>query len=538
MAVTATVTHHHTTCSLPRRRKSISTTTTTPSSTGRGSRRRRAPSSSGHHLITTTGTGSRSLPTTPPPPSDALDRVLSDLEAHPRLLTPSLLASLLSAIPRHASPRRRLARLRRLIPVSLLRRHHGALAVRLLHLHASLGLLAYAHHLFDHVLPARAREDALPWTCLVAGYARLGRHHDALALYLQMDEDGVPRDRVTFACAIEACAGAGSLDLGVAVHRDVVRAGLAFDMLLCNALVDMYLQCGDVRRARRVFDAMPVKDSVSWNVMLAGCLRHGGLCPHSIDIWRRMFREGGGHNPWPAALSTMLQLLSSSSFSDSDDDYSKWGLEIHAWVIRHGLDTELSVANALIDMYSEKNELGHALSVFESMPVKDRSSWNAIISAHRNDYSVLMMFRRMVDAGVQPDEMIFATVLSACNNLGLVEGGMRLFSAMENVYRVQPTMEHCACIVNMLGKAGMVNDAYEFVSKRMSLNSEPTVLRDLLRACSVHGNIRIGEIVAENLFDLEPDNEQNFILLMRIYQRAGRLEDMERVKMMMGDTGL
>ncbi|KAK3148735.1 hypothetical protein QOZ80_3AG0207980 [Eleusine coracana subsp. coracana] len=531
MAVTATVTHYHTTCALPRRRKSISTTTST---TGRGSRRGRAPSS-GHHLTTT----SRSLPAAPPPPSDALDRVLSDLEAHPRLLTPSLLAALLSVIPRHASPRRRLARLRRLIPVSLLRRHHGALAVRLLHLHASLGLLAYAHHLFDHVLPPRAREDALPWTCLVAGYARLGRHHDALALYLQMDEDGVPRDRVTFACAIEACAGAGSLDLGVAVHRDVVRAGRAFDLLLCNALVDMYIQCGDVRRARRVFDAMPVKDSVSWNAMLAGCLTHGGLCPHSMDIWRRMFREGGGHKPGSAALSTMLQLLS-SSFSDSDsDDYDiKWGLEIHAWVIRHGLDTELSVANSLIRMYSEKNDLGHALSVFESMPLKDRSSWNAIISAHRNDYGVLMMFRRMVDSGVQPDEMIFAMVLSACNDLGLVEGGMRLFSEMEDVYRVQPTMEHCAYIVNMLGKAGMVHEAYEFVSKRMTLNSEPTVLRDLLRACSEHGNIRIGQIVAEKLFDLEPDNEQNFVLLMRIYQRAGRLEDVERVKMMMRDRGL
>ncbi|TVU12819.1 hypothetical protein EJB05_46481, partial [Eragrostis curvula] len=363
MAVTTTVTHHPTTCSLPRRRNSTPTT-----GTGSGGSNRRAPSpSSGHHLTTTTN---RSLPAAPPP-SETLDRVLSDLEAHPRLLTPSLLASLLSAIPHHPSPRRRLARLRRLIPVSLLRRH-GDLAVRLLHLHAALGLVAYAHHLFDHLLSPRAREDAVPWNCLVAGYARLGRHHDAFALYLQMDEDGVPRDRATFACALQACAGAGSLELGLAVHRDVVRAGLASDVILCQGLVDMYLQCGDVRRARWVFDAMPVKDTVSWNMMLAGCLRHGGLWPYSMDIWRRMFGEG--HRPGPAALSTMLQLLSSSSDSD-DVTSSKWGREIHGWVIRHGLDTELSVANALISMYSQKNELGRSLFVFESMPVKDLSSW-------------------------------------------------------------------------------------------------------------------------------------------------------------------
>ncbi|TVU12820.1 hypothetical protein EJB05_46482, partial [Eragrostis curvula] len=144
----------------------------------------------------------------------------------------------------------------------------------------------------------------------------------------------------------------------------------------------------------------------------------------------------------------------------------------------------------------------------------------------------------MVDSGLQPDEMTFAAVLSACNNLGLVEGGLRLFSEMENVYRVQPTLEHCACIVNMLGKAGMVHDAYEFVTKRMSINSEPRVLRDLLRACSLHGNIRIGEIVAKRLLDMEPDDETSLILLMQIYQRAGRLDRMERVKKMMRERAI
>ncbi|KAL6636494.1 hypothetical protein ACP70R_024066 [Stipagrostis hirtigluma subsp. patula] len=372
MAVTAAAVTHHTTCALPRRRRRHAASTT-----GSG---RRAPSRSGR-LSTT----SVSLPAVPPPPPDAtLDRVLSDLEARPRLLTPSLLAALLSALPRHPSPRRRLARLRRLLPVALLRRHPD-LALRLLHLHASLGLLAYAHHLFDHLLPSRVREgDASPWNCLVAGYARLGRHHDALALYLQMDEEGVPRDGATFACALEACAGAGSVALGQAVHRDAVRAGLASDVLVCDALVDMYLRCGDTRMARRVFDAMPVRDGVSWNILLAGSLRHG-LRPHSMEICRRMLREG--HKPDSAALSTMLSLISVHSDNDS-----KWGLEIHAWVIRHGLDTELSVSNALIEMYSEKNELDHALSVFESMPVRDRLSWNAIISVHRKDYRILMMY--------------------------------------------------------------------------------------------------------------------------------------------------
>ncbi|KAK1661408.1 hypothetical protein QYE76_049567 [Lolium multiflorum] len=479
-------------------------------------RRRRAPA--------TTTRFTPLLPTPPPPPA-TLDSVLSDLESYPHLLTPSLLRPLLAALPLHPSPRRRLAALRGLLPESLLRRNPD-LALRLLHLHASLGLLAYAHHIFDHLLPARARrERAFPWNCLVAGYAHLGRHDDALALYLQMDEEGAPRDGFTFASALRACAGLRSAALGRAVHRDAVRAGFASgdDVDVCDALVDMYAQCGHLEMARRVFDAMPgVRDTVSWNIMLAGCLRHG-LSTHAMDFCRKMLKEG--HMPGSSAVSMMLSLL-------SDD---KQGLAVHAWVIRHALEQQSSVANALIEMYSRKNELGYALWVFKSMAVKDLVSWNAIISALRQDFGILVMFRRMVDSGVQPDETTFAVVLSGCENLGLVEDGTRLFSEMESKFIIQPTLEHYVSVVNMLGKAGMVNEAYEFMSKRTHLSSEPRVLMALLHACSVHGNVRIGEIAAKKLFDLEPDNVRNFATLMEMYKNTGRLEEVER---MMRDKGM
>uniref|UniRef100_A0A0D9ZFX8 Pentacotripeptide-repeat region of PRORP domain-containing protein n=1 Tax=Oryza glumipatula TaxID=40148 RepID=A0A0D9ZFX8_9ORYZ len=511
MALPATVSH--TTCAIQRRRRS------TAPARRRGPPSRRHPHSGEAFTL-------RAAP--PPATQPTLDRVLSDLESHPRLLTPDLLDSLLAALPLHPSPRRNLARLRRLLSVSLLRRY-PALARRLLHLHASLGLVSYAHHLFDHLLPARAREDAFPWNCLIAGYAHLGRHEDALALYLQMEEDAVPRDRFTFASALQACAGVGSVELGHAIHRDVVRAGLASDVPVCDALVDLYARFGDVRRALQVFDAMPDRDGVSWNIMLAGCLRHG-LSQQALELWRRMLREE--HEPDSITLSTMLLILPSVC------DNGKWGLEIHAWAIRHGLETELSVANALIRMYSDKNEQSHALWVFESMTTRDLQSWNAIISAHLQDYRILMIFRRMVDSGMRPDETTFALVLSACDNLGLVEGGMRLFSEMENEYRIPPTMEHYTSMVNMLGKAGMIHEAYEFMSKRKPLDNEPTVLRALLQACLMHRNARVGEIIAKRLIELEPDNERNFVMLKEIYQNAGSLVEVEKVKKTMRDRGL
>ncbi|CAM0878285.1 unnamed protein product [Alopecurus aequalis] len=272
-------------------------------------RRRRSPATSTR----------LTLPLPAPPPPATIDRVLSDLEANPSLLTPSLLSPLLAALPLYPSPRRRLAALRGLLPASIVRRHPD-LALRLLHLHASLGLLAYAHHIFDHLLPARARrERAFPWNCLVAGYAHFGRHEDALALYLQMDEEGAPRDGFTFVSALQACAGARSAALGRAVHSDALRAGLASggDVAVSDALMDMYAQCGDLEMARRVFDSMPVRDAVSWNILLAGCLRHGAS-PQAMEVWITMLGEG--HCPDSIALSTLLSLLSAHP-----DDNGKQG---------------------------------------------------------------------------------------------------------------------------------------------------------------------------------------------------------------------
>jgi pentatricopeptide repeat protein len=136
----------------------------------------------------------------------------------------------------------------------------------------------------------------------------------------------------------------------------------------------MYAQCGGLEMARRVFEGMPERDTVSWNVMLAGCLPHE-LSMHAMEFWRRMLGEG--HMPNSVALPMMLSPLS--------DHNSKQGLEVRAWMTRHGTKLELSVANNLIQMYSRKNELGHALWVFESMTVRDLVSWNAIISVHSQD---------------------------------------------------------------------------------------------------------------------------------------------------------
>uniref|UniRef100_A0A1D1XWZ4 Pentatricopeptide repeat-containing protein At4g25270, chloroplastic n=1 Tax=Anthurium amnicola TaxID=1678845 RepID=A0A1D1XWZ4_9ARAE len=457
---------------------------------------------------------------------ELLDQVLGDVEASVHRgvrVEPGTFSSLLETCFQLGSPDRGL-RVRRLIPQALLRKD-ASLSSRLLRLYASCGLVDAAHRLFDEMPQRHRNRAAFAWNSLISGYAELGRYEDAVALYHQMEEEGVEPDRFTFPRVLKACGGVGSIALGEAVHRHVVRSGFGGDPFVLNALVLMYAKCGDILKARRIFDKMPRRDPITCNSMLVGYARHG-LLAQAVEVLRGMLRSGV--DPDSVAVSTILAGTSSSS---------KLGTEIHGWVLRRGLACSLSVGNALISMYGEHNRPDSAREVFESMPQRDVVSWNAIICAHRRDERVLSIFRRMENSGVPPDKVTFVSLLSACANMGFVERGRELFAAMEERFRLKPEVEHYGCMVNLLGRAGLVDEAYRMVMA-MQLEGGPTVWGALLFACSIHGNVAVGESAAERVFELEPDNEHNFELLMKIYAKEGRWVDVEKVRRMMKERGL
>lgn len=172
------------------------------------------------------------------------------------------------------------------------------------------------------------------------------------------------------------------------------------------------------------------------------------------------------------------------------------------------------------------------------MPERDVVSWNSIISAHSKDPKALSYFQEMEKAGVLPNSITFVSLLSACANLGLIDNGKRLFSVMGEKYGISAIMEHYACMVNLYGRSGLIDEAYEIITRRMEFEAGATVWGALLYACSIHNNVSIGEIAANQLFELEADNEHNFELLMKIYRNVGRFEDLERVRMIMEERGL
>lgn len=413
-------------------------------------------------------------------------------------------------------------RVHNLIPEKLLRRNVG-ISSKLLRLYACSGQVEKAHEVFDE-MPDR-NSSAFQWNSLISGYAEMGLYEDALALFFQMVEEEVQPDEYTFPRVLKACGGVGMIQVGEEVHRWVIRYGFGSNTFVLNALVDMYAKCGDIIRARKVFDNIKEKDLVSWNSMITGYVRHG-LIMEALSILRWMITEGC--EPISVTLSAVLTSVSLCEI----------GREVHGWAIRRGMEWDLSVGNSLIVFYANQNDLDRARWLFECMPERDVVSWNSIISAHSKDPLALEYFNRMMDSDASPDGITFVSTLSACAHSGMVKDGEILFSMMMETYQISPSMEHYACMVNLYGRAGLLDEAYDFIENRMEMEAGPTVWGALLYGCYLHGNVDIGERAANYLFKLEPDGEHNFDLLIKIYHKAGRSKDAERVRGLMVERGL
>lgn len=456
---------------------------------------------------------------------EALETVISNLEVTVKngsdIYDPQIFASLLETCFQLQAVDHGI-RVHDLIPEKLLRKNVG-ISSKLIRLYAFSGQTQKAHELFDK--KPKRNASAFSWNSIISGYAEKVLFEDALAMYFQMMEEGVEPDCYTFPRALKACGGIGLIHVGEEVHRHVIRHGFGSNGFILNALVDMYSKCGDIVKARKLFDQIGTKDLVSWNSMLIGYMRHE-LISKALNLFRLMICDGIE----PDSVSISALLMARLHFSI--------GKQIHGWVLRRGTNQELSIVNSLIGFYVDKKKLKQVRWLFEHMHERDVVSWNSVISAHSKHPEALLYFEKMVKSGDLPDIITFVSLLSACAHLGKLEDAERLFRIMKERYDISPRMEHYSCMVNLYGRVGLIDKAFDFVMKRMEFEAGPTVWGALLYACYRHGNVKIGEVAAQHLFELEPDNDHNFELLMKIYKNAGLIEDVERIKLMMIERGL
>uniref|UniRef100_A0A0D9WNI7 Pentacotripeptide-repeat region of PRORP domain-containing protein n=1 Tax=Leersia perrieri TaxID=77586 RepID=A0A0D9WNI7_9ORYZ len=336
----------------------------------------------------------------------------------------------------------------------------------------------------------------------------------------------LPRlDALSLSFALKASARCGDAPTTVQIHALVVRLGVAADVRLLTTLVDSYAKCGDLVSARKVFDEMTVRDVATWNALLAG-LAQGTEPSLALALFHRLadsFRELPSREE-PNEVTIVAGLSACAQLGSLQD-----GLYVHDFAKKCGLDCNVRVCNSLIDMYSKCGSLARALDVFYSIKQEDRTlvSYNSAIQAlsmHGHGGDALRLFDEM-PASIDPDGVTYLAVLCGCNHAGLVDDGLRVFNSM----RVPPNMKHYGTIVDLLGRASRLTEAYDTVIS-MPFPADIVLWQTLLGAAKMHGVVELAELAASKLAELGSNVDGDYVLLSNVYASKARWMDVDRIR--------
>ncbi|XP_077230689.1 pentatricopeptide repeat-containing protein At3g62890-like [Tasmannia lanceolata] len=423
------------------------------------------------------------------------------------------------------------------------------IATKLLTLCSSTSSINHAFLLFNHI--------SNPTVCLYNTFIRALSQNNlpiqTLKTYTQMKNAQIPSDNYTFPFLLKACATLPpSPPLGRAVHGEIIRTGFEPDPYIRNSLIDMYSKCGSLESALYLFDESPTRDIVTWNSIIAGCFRRenvekgreffdkmpqrnvvswntavagyaqNGRATEALKLFRRMQYEGVKPNG-----VTLVGVLSACAQAGAVE-VGKW---VHRYIERSGIRMDVLLNNCLIDVYSKGGNLREARRVFDGMGERSVVSWNSMISGlamHGYGEDAVSLFEEMEREGVEPNDITFIGVLSACTHAGLIDEGRRYFSRMVE-HGITPKVEHYGCVVDLLGRGGCVIEAHELI-KNMPIPPDAGIWGALLGACRTHGNLELAEQAVIRLLELEPWNAGNYVLLSNIYAAKGCWDDVERVR--------
>ncbi|PRQ43988.1 putative tetratricopeptide-like helical domain, DYW domain-containing protein [Rosa chinensis] len=375
-----------------------------------------------------------------------------------------------------------------------------------------------------------SRKLTVCYNALISGHASNSKFRDAVSLFRRMREEGVEVNSVTMLGLIPGCVAPVHLSLGMCLHGSSVKCGFDVDLSVRNCLLTMYVKCGSIDNARKMFNAMPEKGLITWNAMISGYAQNG-LATHVLNLYREM--EYCGVCPDPV---TLVGVLSSCTHLGAHGV----GREVERRIESSGFGSNPYLKNALINMYARCGNLVKAHAIFDVMPEKSLVSWTAIIGGygmHGHGEIALELFEEMIATGIRPDKAMFVTVLSACSHAGLTDEGLECFAAMEKNYRLQPGPEHYSCMVDLLGRAGRLKEAKELIDS-MQVKPDGGVWGALLGACKIHKNVELAEIAFEHVIELEPTNSGYYVLMSNIYSDANNLEGVLKVRVMMKERQL
>ncbi|KNA11900.1 hypothetical protein SOVF_130360 [Spinacia oleracea] len=420
------------------------------------------------------------------------------------------------------------------------------------------GDLVYAYQLFDKM----PHPDAFIYNILIRGYLQCHLARECLILYLRMLKGSVLPNNFTFPSLVRACCINDWVEEGRQIHAHVVKFGFLNDGFSQNNLLYMYVSFGSLEEARRVFDKMLQRDVVSWTTLISGYSQLG-LVNDAYEVFRSMPNRNSGawnamiaayveHNHFHEAFGLFNEMRTENIELDKYViasmlsgctklgalEQGKW---IHGYVNKNGIEMDTKLATTIIDMYCKCGWLEKAIEVFIGLPSKGISTWNCMIGGlaiHGRGEVAIEVFKNMEKEMIAPDNITFLNVLSACAHSGLVETGRHYFKHMTEVHGLEPRMEHYGCMVDLLGRAGLLEEAKNIVEEEMPMEADARVLGALVGACKIHGNIELGEKFGKRLIELDPDNSGRYVLLANLYATAGKWDDVVKIRRLMNDRGV
>ncbi|KAI8021616.1 Pentatricopeptide repeat-containing protein [Camellia lanceoleosa] len=368
------------------------------------------------------------------------------------------------------------------------------------------------------------------WNSMMAGYTQNGDSKEALALFEQMLNEGVELTNVTIMEVLHACADLGDIAKGQFIHQLVHQLNLLYDVSVMNSLISMYCKCKRVDIAAQIFANLQGKTLVSWNAMILGYAQNGHVTD-ALNHFCKMHQKN--IKPDSFTMVSVIPALAELSVLRQ----AKW---IHGLVIRTCLDKNVFVMTALVDMYAKCGAVSTARKLFDMMDVRHVTTWNAMIDGygtHGLGRAAVELFSEMRKGAIKPNDITFLCIISACSHSGLVEEGQNCFTLMKEHYSIEPSMDHYGTMVDLLGRAGKLNEAWDFI-QNMPIEPAINVFGAMLGACKIHKNVDFGEKAANKLFELDPDEGGYHVLLANIYAKASMWDKVAKVRVDMERKGL
>lgn len=393
----------------------------------------------------------------------------------------------------------------------------------LIRCYGACGDFSCAGKVFDEMLV----RDVVSWNSLISGFMKAGHFDEAISLFFRMD---VEPSIATLVSVLTACARKGDLCTGKGIHG-VIERRFKLDLVLGNAMLDMYVKNGCLYEAKKIFDELATRDIVSWTIMITGLVQSDHP-KESLELFSMM--RTLGISPDAIILTSVLSACASLGTLD-------FGTWVHEYINQRGIKWDIHIGTAIVDMYGKCGCIEMALQIFYNMPQRNTFTWNALLcglAMHGLAHEALNLFEVMIISGVKPNEVTFLAIMTACCHSGLVNEGRKCFNNMSSqLHNLLPKLEHYGCMIDLFCRAGLLEEAVE-LTRTMPMKPDVLIWGVILNACRTVGNVELSHHIQDYILELDPEDSGVFVLLSNISATNERWSDVTRLRRLMKDRGV